>query len=102
MGQVLGVQTRRLLLEAGHEVVDVSGRDYHQARERGRDAVASGVDTVVVVGGDGMVHLGVNLCAGTSTRLAVVAAGTGNDFARNLGLPVRDARAAAALLTDGC
>lgn len=101
LGQVLGGQTRRLLLEAGHDVVDVSGHDYRQARDRGRDAVAAGVDTVVVVGGDGMVHLGVNLCAGTSVRLAVVAAGTGNDFARNLGLPVRDARAAVALLTDG-
>src|SRR6478736_4585041 len=79
----------------------VSRWDYQQARERGRDAVDSGVDTVVVVGGDGMVHLGVNLCAGTSTRLAVVGAGTGNDFARNLGLPVRDARASVALLSDG-
>lgn len=101
LGQVLGEQTRRLLLEAGHEVVDVSGCDYPQARDRGRDAVDSGADTVVVVGGDGMVHLGVNLCAGTTTRLAVVAAGTGNDFARNLGLPVRDPRAAVAMLTDG-
>ena len=48
-----------------------------------------------------MVHLGVNLCAGTTSRLAVVAAGTGNDFARNLGLPVRDPRGAVALLADG-
>jgi diacylglycerol kinase (ATP) len=48
-----------------------------------------------------MVHLGVNVCAGSPTRLAVVAAGTGNDFARNLGLPVRDAAAAVSLLTEG-
>jgi len=102
VGRGLGEQTRALLHVAGHEVLDVSGRDYEQARDRGRDAVAAGVETVVVVGGDGMVHLGVNLCAGTPTRLAVVAAGTGNDFARNLGLPVRDAPAAVALLTDGC
>src|SRR4051812_31907928 len=97
----MGEQTRRLLHEAGHDVVDVSGSDYQQARTRAGEAVSDGVDTVVVVGGDGMVHLGVNLCAGTTSRLAVVAAGTGNDFARNLGLPVRDARAAVALLTEG-
>ena len=101
VGREIGDETRRLLHEAGHDVVDVSGSDYQQARSRAREAVSGGVDTVVVVGGDGMVHLGVNLCAGTSSRLAVVAAGTGNDFARNLGLPIRDARAAVALLTDG-
>ena len=101
VGRAMGDETRRLLLEAGHDVVDVSGSDYQQARTRAREAVADGVGTVVVVGGDGMVHLGVNLCAGTTSRLAVVAAGTGNDFARNLGLPVRDPRGAVALLADG-
>jgi diacylglycerol kinase (ATP) len=101
VGRAMGDETRRLLLEAGHYVVDVSGSDYQQARTRAREAVADGVGTVVVVGGDGMVHLGVNLCAGTTSRLAVVAAGTGNDFARNLGLPVRDPRGAVALLADG-
>jgi len=100
-GRVIGEQAARLLREAGHEVVDVSGRDYAEARERARQVVQQGVDVVAVVGGDGMVHLGVNLCGGTSTRLAVVAAGTGNDFARNLGLPVRDARAAVALVDEG-
>ncbi|MFM6849451.1 MAG: diacylglycerol/lipid kinase family protein [Terrabacter sp.] len=101
-GRQLGAQTRRLLADAGHDVVDVSGNTYEQARSQALAAVADGVDTVLVVGGDGMVHLGVNVCAGSSTRLAVVAAGTGNDFARNLGLPVRDAAAAVSLLTGGC
>ncbi|MEW1953549.1 YegS/Rv2252/BmrU family lipid kinase [Terrabacter sp. NPDC080008] len=100
-GRVIGGQAAQLLRQAGHEVVDVSGRDYAQARARAREVVRDGVDVVAVVGGDGMVHLGVNLCGGTSTRLAVVGAGTGNDFARNLELPVRDARAAVALLDEG-
>jgi diacylglycerol kinase (ATP) len=101
VGRQVGEQTRRLLREAGHDVVEVSGTGYCQARLQAAEAVAEGVDTVVVVGGDGMVHLGVNVCAGTTSRLAVVAAGTGNDFARNLGLPVRDAAAAVRLLTLG-
>jgi diacylglycerol kinase (ATP) len=101
VGRSIGEQTRRLLLDAGHDVLDVSGADYQQARQRAQDAVAGGVDTLVVVGGDGMVHLGVNLCATTSTRLAVVAAGTGNDFARNLGLPIRDAARSVELLSSG-
>ena len=57
-----------------------------------RDAVGSGVDALVVVGGDGMVNLGVNPVAGTGTPLGIVAAGTGNDIARELGLPIDDAR----------
>ena len=98
-GRELGARTRRLLREAGHTVV--SGETYQQARTRATSAVADGVDTVVVVGGDGMVHLGVNVCAGGSARLAVVAAGTGNDFARNLRLPIRDAESSVALLASG-
>lgn len=101
VGREIGAQTRRLLREAGHDVLDVSGESYGQARDQTAAAVAGGVDTVVVVGGDGMVHLGVNACADTSARLAVVAAGTGNDFARNLCLPIRDAQSAVALLVSG-
>jgi diacylglycerol kinase (ATP) len=100
-GRGIGADTHRLLREAGHEVLDVSGADYRQARARARHAVEAGVETLVVVGGDGMVHLGVNLCATTPTRLAVVAAGTGNDFARNLGLPVRNAARAVELISTG-
>ena len=100
-GRHVGARTRELLAAAGHEVVDVSGRSLEEARERALGAIESGVDTVAVVGGDGMVHLGVNLCAGRNTRLAVVAAGTGNDFARNLGLPVCDADAAVRIIEEG-
>ena len=46
-----------------------------------------GIDALVVVGGDGMVSLGVNLVAQTGIPLGIVAAGTGNDIARGLGLP---------------
>jgi diacylglycerol kinase (ATP) len=39
------------------------------------------------MGGDGMAHLGLNACAGTEATLAVLPAGTGNDFARGAGIP---------------
>lgn len=98
VGRARGEETLRLLRAEGHDVVDATGSTYTQARAKGEAAVAEGVDTVVVVGGDGLVHLGVNLCAGTDTHLAVVACGTGNDFARNLGLPVHDPAAAVRLV----
>ncbi|MEP7330697.1 MAG: acylglycerol kinase family protein, partial [Terracoccus sp.] len=83
-GATMGVATAHLLRSAGHQVIDVSAGSYELSRAGAATALADGVDTLVVVGGDGMVHLGVNLCAGTPVRLGVVAAGTGNDFARNL------------------
>lgn len=48
---------------------------------------ADAPDALVVVGGDGVVHLGVNVVARTGVPLGVVPAGTGNDLARAWGLP---------------
>ncbi|WP_404822043.1 diacylglycerol/lipid kinase family protein [Oerskovia rustica] len=96
------MRTLALLREAGHHVLDLSAPNAPLALENARDAVASGmqVDALVVVGGDGMVHLGVNAVAGTGIPLGVVAAGTGNDFAAALDLPVHDVPAAVGILLD--
>lgn len=55
-----------------------------------------GLDALVVVGGDGLVNLGVNAVAGSSVPLGIVPAGTGNDVARALDLPIGDTEAAVA------
>lgn len=52
-----------------------------------KDAVASGADVLVVLGGDGLAHTAVQACAGSPTALAVIPAGTGNDLARALAAP---------------
>lgn len=57
------------------------------ASEAVRRTGSDGFDALVVVGGDGMVHLGVNVVTGTRVALGVVPAGTGNDLARAWGLP---------------
>jgi diacylglycerol kinase (ATP) len=62
-------------------------------------ALAGSPRALVVVGGDGMVGLGTNAVAGTDVPLGIVPCGTGNDMARNLGLPVGDLDAALARLT---
>jgi diacylglycerol kinase (ATP) len=101
-GAVYGRQAATDLHAAGHRIVDLSGPDAATAAANAREALdADAVDVLTVVGGDGMVHLGANLCAGRPTPLAVVAAGTGNDNARELGLPVRDPHTAAATVTRG-
>ncbi|HOA26865.1 MAG: diacylglycerol kinase family lipid kinase [Propionibacteriaceae bacterium] len=89
-GRVLPKVVRRLqegLADAElHVVISTS---YEQARDLTRAAAlaARPGDVVAVMGGDGMAHLGLNACAGTEATLAVIPAGTGNDFARGAGIP---------------
>ncbi|HSO70594.1 MAG TPA: diacylglycerol kinase family protein, partial [Arachnia sp.] len=67
----------------------VMSTSYEQARDLTRSAalIAREGDVVAVMGGDGMAHLGLNACADTDATLAVIPAGTGNDFARGAGVP---------------
>ena len=51
-----------------------------------REAALSGVPLVVAVGGDGTLHEVVNGLLGTQATLGLIPFGTGNDFARALGL----------------
>ena len=51
--------------------------------ERG-DVSPDKPDIIAVVGGDGMIHIGFNICAETGLPLGIIPAGTGNDFLRGL------------------
>ncbi len=83
------------LREAGFVVRDLTGADADESLDLARSAVREGVWALVVCGGDGMVHLGVQAVAGTATHLGIVPAGTGNDVARYVDLPRKDPAAAA-------
>jgi YegS/Rv2252/BmrU family lipid kinase len=61
-------------------------------------AASAGADIVAALGGDGHVGAVANGLIGTGKALAVIPAGTGNDFARHLGLDRKDPLAAARLL----
>jgi diacylglycerol kinase (ATP) len=67
------------------------------------EAMSDGVETLVVAGGDGTVSkCAVELARCTSpTRLAIVAAGTGNDFIKNFATHPREAAVLAARLAGG-
>lgn len=93
-GEQIGTRVADLIETAGHEVVDLTGLDARRAAAQARQAVATGaIDRLIVAGGDGSAGLGANICAGTSVPLGLVAVGTGNDNARELGLPVGDIEA---------
>lgn len=75
-----------------------------EAAKLAAEAVTAGTGAVVAVGGDGSAHAALQAVAGTSTPLAVVPAGTGNDLVLALGIPrdpVAAARAAALDLITG-
>ena len=57
------------------------------APERVEKALADGVETLFVWGGDGMVQRCVDVLSGSDVRLAILPAGTANLFASNLGIP---------------
>lgn len=71
-----------------------------QATDLARMAVSRGFNVVLVIGGDGTLHEAVNGLAVGRTALAVIPAGTGNDFARTLGIPEK-VEEAAALVANG-
>ena len=64
------------------------------AVEQARPAIPDRMaDSLLVMGGDGMMHLGLNACATTDVPLGLIPAGTGNDFCRGVGTPTGAAAA---------
>jgi diacylglycerol kinase (ATP) len=98
-GKGRGDRTTAIVLprleEAGFRVRRLQGRDADEAQDLARKAVEDGVESLVVVGGDGLVHLAVQLLAFSQTSLGIIPAGTGNDSARYFGIPLHDPQAAA-------
>ncbi|MDJ0391790.1 diacylglycerol kinase [Rhodococcus sp. G-MC3] len=88
------------LRERGAHVTTIEGRTPGDALESTRRAVRAGCEALVAVGGDGLVNLALQAVATTATALAVAPAGTGNDFARLLGVPLDSPSAAADIVMD--
>ena len=82
-----GINDIRLTSTAGEE------------RAIARDAIASGATTLAVVGGDGTTNHVANaiLDSGSDVRLAILPAGTGNDFAKVVGTNTTDIASVAML-----
>ena len=89
------------LEEAGFRVRRLQGRDADEALDLARTAVADGVESLVAVGGDGLVHLAVQAVAHSSTTLGIIPSGTGNDAARYFGVPRSDPLRAADVVVAG-
>ena len=82
-----GREVVALLASAGHDVVALREKDYHSLEQVTRSALTD-QSVLVVVGGDGMVHMGAALAREKGVPLGVIPSGTGNDLARHLGIPL--------------
>ncbi|MFM7536298.1 MAG: YegS/Rv2252/BmrU family lipid kinase [Acidimicrobiales bacterium] len=92
----------RLTDLAGGELVELDAAGPAEVAAAARRGLSAGLDRLVVVGGDGLVHRALPAVAGRAEiTLGIVALGTGNDIARALGLPVDDPLAAAELAVNG-
>jgi len=77
---------------AGHTVRLLEAGGAEEAEKACHRAVADGCAALVAVGGDGTVHLALQAAASRPVAFGVVPAGTGNDFAAGVGVPVRTPR----------
>lgn len=87
--------------QRGVDVNHIVGTDPRHARQLLDEALAAGTDAVVVAGGDGVISLALQALALGDVPLGIVPAGTGNDHAREYGLPTGDPEAAADVVADG-
>jgi len=85
----------------GLDVVAIAGTDAEHARRLVEGALDRGMDALVVVGGDGIVSLALQVLARNDIPLGIIPAGTGNDHAREFGIPTKDPEAAADVVVDG-
>ncbi len=73
---------------------------YGDATAQAKDAIANGVDLVAGYGGDGTQHEIANAVLGTDAVMGILPGGTGNGFAREMGIPKTLAPAVELLCTS--
>jgi diacylglycerol kinase (ATP) len=87
------------VMQRGGVEADVQeSRDAQHLLALARQAAVEKPDAVVSVGGDGTHHYVLNGIVGSEIPLGIIPAGSGNDFAKGLGIPTQTRRAAEVLL----
>lgn len=94
-GNLVGDQVFELLKAEGLDAVSLTSESAAAAKQKTEQLISDQrLGAVVAVGGDGTAQLGVNICVPNQIPLGIVPAGSGNDQARELNIPLGDAKAA--------
>lgn len=101
LGARVAPVVRARLESAGLTVDEYSTTCAEDVGRISAQVIESGADAVALIGGDGTVHLGAQVLANSGMPFGVIPAGTGNDFARGIGVPLKDPAAAADLIVQG-
>lgn len=100
-GKQVGDAVFDLLQRAGIPAINLTSESASAAQEKSQLAIsAQEISGVIAVGGDGTTQLGVNICVPNQIPLGLVPAGSGNDQARELAVPLGDPDAAVQLIID--
>lgn len=77
------------LIAGRRDVEAVIPSTYAETRRLAAEAVKNGLERVVAVGGDGTLDAVADELAGSETIMGAIPAGTGNDFCKTTGIPLR-------------
>jgi diacylglycerol kinase (ATP) len=101
LGARVAPTARRRLESAGLTVSEFSTTCADDIGRISAEVIESGADAVALVGGDGTIHLAAQVLANSGMPFGIIPAGSGNDFARGVGVPLKDPAAAAGLIAAG-
>lgn len=100
-GSQVGEQVFAALAKAGIPAINLSAESASAASSKAQVAIRDQeISGVIAVGGDGTAQLGVNICVPNQIPLGLVPAGSGNDQARQLKIPLGDPQAAIANILE--
>lgn len=100
-GAAIGAEVAWSFASAGHETQTIQGDSASDARDQLKQAIDLGLDSVVVIGGDGALHSVLDYIADSDLTFGLIPAGTGNDTARALDIPLKDTKAAVDIILKG-
>ena len=93
------LQSLQLLNKGGAEVIEKSHSEAKQLQDLVRQ-YRDRVDKIVIVGGDGTLNAALDGLIDSGLPLGIIPAGTANDLARTLGIPI-DTQAACRAILEG-